>query len=372
MSQPPRHRFRCRAVVAVLALASITVLLSIAALTIDVGYLYNTRADLQRAVDAAALAGASGLSISANEVRIRARAYAAINRAAGTPVLLGRTDIEVGRWDRQTRSLVPLGLGDQSLPDACRVTAKRTTRTGNPVNLFFAHLFGKATANVSAVATAQFGTAQTWDVMIVQDNSTSFTGTLERAKEANRALVECLKDHIDNESQVGFVAYTGDARAIVPLQPLATGFDQVIGAIDDLSPCCLIFCRGGLRCNTGTNIAAGIDAAIDQLVNSRSNPDIGKAIVLVSDGKPQATVFVRQTDEELHDMAIAAADDAAAAGISIFTVYYAGSSATPQEDATFLAGLTKGRGTFQQTPDASELSGLVWKICASLPLMLVE
>ena len=50
---------RRRAVVAVQVLVLLVVLIGAAALTIDVGAMFNARADLQRTVDAGALAGAS-------------------------------------------------------------------------------------------------------------------------------------------------------------------------------------------------------------------------------------------------------------------------------------------------------------------------
>ena len=50
---------RARAVVAVQVMVLLVVMLGFAALTVDVGMMYNTRADLQRAADASAMAGAA-------------------------------------------------------------------------------------------------------------------------------------------------------------------------------------------------------------------------------------------------------------------------------------------------------------------------
>lgn len=373
MSTPQSYRNRTRGVVAVLTVVMLTMLLGFAALTVDVGYMYNVRGELQHAVDASALAGASALGLGSRGVRDRASAFAADNYAGGGSVRVHPGDIQIGDWNAATGTFTPLSGEAQLTADAVRVTARLTSATGNAVPLFFAQIFGQATADVSASATAQFGTAKAWDMVIVQDKSGSFTSALSLAKEADASLLECLRDHTDNASQVGFVAYTGTAEVVAPLQPLATGFSALELAIDNLSACCRGSCRGGqLKCNTGTNIAAGIDAAIDELLGSRSAPEIGRAMVIVSDGRPQSTRSVSLTDAELRAMAIASADDAAANGISIFTVYYAGSSSTPGADALFLEALIRGEGTFSQTPIADELSTLVWRVCASLPLMLVE
>ena len=60
---PTRLGVRRRGAAAVAVVVSLVVLLGFAALSIDLGHLYLTRAELQRTADAAALAGAtSGLA----------------------------------------------------------------------------------------------------------------------------------------------------------------------------------------------------------------------------------------------------------------------------------------------------------------------
>ncbi len=364
---------RRRATVAVLVAITIVAVVGFAALTVDVGYLYNVRGDLQRTVDSAALAGASAIVVSPGEVVTRAKSFGNLNDTAAGATDIKSNDVELGSWDPNTRVFTKLTGDDEAFADACRVTARLSEGTGNAVPLFFAGIFGKTNADVSASATAQFGTAEAWDVVIVQDKSGSFTDTLDLAKEADRSLVQCLKDHTDNASQLGFVTYTGSAQLTVPLQSLEFGFNQLMTAIDNLGPCCWWFCGSKLPCKTGTDIAAGLDVAINALQNSTSDPEIGKAIVIVSDGKPQSTAWAPVPDDAgLRAQAVASANAADAAGISVFSIYYAGTSATPDEDAVFLESLIRGGGTFHKTVDAGELSNLLWKVCASLPLMLVE
>ena len=209
--------------------------------------------------------------------------------------------------------------------------------------------------------------------MIVQDISGSFTGALASARTADESLIECLKDHTDNASRVGLVAFTGTARLLHPLEEIETGFDSLIQTVQDLESCCWFFCGSRPRCASGTNIADGLNVAVDEfLAAPPPDPDIGQAIVLVSDGRPQAGTDPGMTDAELRELALQAADDAWNEGIAIYTVYYGGSSSTPVEDAEYLEGLTRGRGTFSSTPDPDKLTTLVWRVCASLPLMLVE
>ncbi|MDO8629496.1 MAG: pilus assembly protein TadG-related protein, partial [Phycisphaerales bacterium] len=72
---------------AVLTLVMLVVLIGFASLTLDVGALYNTRADLQDAADAAALAGGSAL---AGDAMLRVRqgnSSSSVSAEAGALIL---------------------------------------------------------------------------------------------------------------------------------------------------------------------------------------------------------------------------------------------------------------------------------------------
>lgn len=342
-------------------------------MTIDVGYLYNVRINMQNGVDAIALASASALSGGPDDVWNRARRYANLNTANGSPIQLQSEDVQLGYWDSEFGEFTPAIGGEARPPDAVRVSAHLTSQRGNAVSLFFAPAMGHQTSDVSATATATFGTADAWDVMIVQDISGSFTGALSLAKEADEALVSCLRDHTDNSSRLGFVRYTGTADVVTPLEAIETGFDNLVYAIRNLSSCSWWGMGGAPTCSTGTNIAAGVDVAVNEFLNATPpDSDIGQAIVIISDGRPQSVGSGGLSAQVLRDMAVQSVDDAWSAGISVYAVYYAGSSSTPQADADFLATLVRGSGTFEATPDAADLSTMLWNVCSSLPLMLVE
>jgi len=114
-------------------------LMGLAALGIDVGFMYSVRHELQRSADAGALAGASAFfdgdwasdPIRA-EATARAKTYSSKDAVA-------------------TKPLDPAAEVSVSFPsqDRVQVTTRRT------VNLFFARVFGKPTQNISAVATAE-------------------------------------------------------------------------------------------------------------------------------------------------------------------------------------------------------------------------
>lgn len=160
--------------VMVFALVILVVLIGFASLTLDVGALYNTRADLQNAADAAALAGASMLAEDAMmEIRYAKQKYATeilqdvferastvaanVTSFGGKPVVLNGSDVITG-WIDLTSPSSPIDTGKAaSLTNAVHVVAHRSKESpSGPVDLFFASIFGYSHAEVSASATAAF------------------------------------------------------------------------------------------------------------------------------------------------------------------------------------------------------------------------
>jgi hypothetical protein len=115
----------------VFAALSMVVLLGIAALAIDGGVLFTAKGQLQDAVDAAALAGASGLVLSQQEAINRAISFAALNNCINQPVTLS--------------------AGDITFPAAGQVRVEEH----HTVNLFFARVLGMNSATIGAVALAE-------------------------------------------------------------------------------------------------------------------------------------------------------------------------------------------------------------------------
>lgn len=151
---------RRRAAAIVLVAVTVPVLLGFAVLTIDVGVLYNTRADLQNAADAGALAatGILGSNVGANEITLaRQAALDIINRqyTFGRQLTINPTDLVFGRVDFNTIANTFTFVPTEVNADAVRIAVRATTGSANgPVPLYFASIFGKSTANVQATATA--------------------------------------------------------------------------------------------------------------------------------------------------------------------------------------------------------------------------
>jgi len=115
----------------VFAALIMTSMVGFAALSVDTGMILTADHQLQNAVDAAALAGASGLLINQSAATSRALAVSALNSCLNQPVVLNSGNLSYPAGNR------------------IRVQANR------PVNLFIARALGVNTANLNAVALAE-------------------------------------------------------------------------------------------------------------------------------------------------------------------------------------------------------------------------
>ena len=162
VSQPNRAASRRRAAVGVFVVVALPVLLGMAALTVDVGYLYLVRQELQMSADAGAVAGVWSLyDENGNEdldaAQSSASNYAAMNSAAGA------AQIEFG-WIQDpfdpASPFIPVTVG---AINSIQVTSRRESSTGNPVSMFFASIFGVNESDVSARAVTAFSPVSALD-----------------------------------------------------------------------------------------------------------------------------------------------------------------------------------------------------------------
>lgn len=151
-------------------------LVGFAALTIDVGRTYRARAELQRAADAAALAGVSAYTTDAmmlirmgtddaatlpsvlQTATDRINLVSGINATLGMPTIVQRSDVTSGWIDVNSAADV---VHPEALPtayNALRVAVRRDSTTGGngPVDLYFMSMFGKSTVETGASAVAVF------------------------------------------------------------------------------------------------------------------------------------------------------------------------------------------------------------------------
>jgi Flp pilus assembly protein TadG len=165
--------YRRRGAVAALTAVSGTVLVGFIALTVDLGVLYNVRAELQRTADAAAMAGAWEMVLArqneASEEEVLAAArdrvlhVARLNRVQGRVLEVDENpgndpdgDVVLGYLENATNRNAPLDTSDPSRFNTVMVTVRRSEIRNGPVQLFFAQIFGVRTGSVEATAAATF------------------------------------------------------------------------------------------------------------------------------------------------------------------------------------------------------------------------
>ncbi len=156
-----------RGVVAVQVLVMMTALLGMAALTVDVSFMWNMRADLQRTADSAALAAAAMLAevdTPADRARDAAVEYVGRNQVMHQTVPFQVGEVELGRAELVDGRYVFQGVADDGFPDAVRLRVESTR------GLYFARVLGYDEKTLAAEATALLVPR---DIAIVADLSAS-------------------------------------------------------------------------------------------------------------------------------------------------------------------------------------------------------
>lgn len=163
--------------VIILFAGALFVLAAVCVFAVDVGRLLVCKAQLQNAVDAAALAGASQLTGCVTEeekqlARQEAKRFAEANVVDGVPLHLADEDIEFGHYDEETGAFVP--EPEAAVVDSIRVTGRRTSDSPDgPIHTFFGGLFGWDETQIGNVVAA--GTKPRRYVMFVLDRSGSMS-----------------------------------------------------------------------------------------------------------------------------------------------------------------------------------------------------
>lgn len=158
---------------AVFVVMMLAVLMGFAALTIDVGTMYNVKSDLQHAADAAAIAGATALTTDEmmafrlgadgsddafNEINQRVHQISLMNGAIGTQYLTTLAgDIDIG-WIDLLSATSPISHSQAPrFSNAVEVTVRRTSNSPNgSLKFLFAPFLGLTETDIVATATAAF------------------------------------------------------------------------------------------------------------------------------------------------------------------------------------------------------------------------
>ncbi len=163
----PRGNAR-RAAIAVYVAICVTFVIGFAALAIDIGMLYTTQAEMQRAADSAAMAAAWELL---GEERLLGEGYegylcelardSAVSAAARNPVLRSEPmvhwdeDVDIGYLNDLTYVDDPV-FTDGIPPNAIRIRIRRDSERGGSISLYFARFLGADSKDLMIEAVAGF------------------------------------------------------------------------------------------------------------------------------------------------------------------------------------------------------------------------
>lgn len=397
-SAPPSRRGSA----AVLIVCMIFVLVTLAAFTVDYGYMQLVRTELRAATDAAAKAGAEALSRTQDPTTAKEEAvrYAALNSVGGRPFQLSTSDIVLGRVNPSDSGRWVF-KANGTPPNAVQISARTGSSAAHPaVPLFFSGVLGKKDFSPAYQATAG---QQEVEICLCLDRSGSMnfdmTGEEYSFAPNNPLLVKSLKS-------MGFIWQ----NMLSPPHPTASRWAALDGAINVFltevgklsTPPRTALVTWGSDCdlpikpythysaytkelmlpasgsfswttnaaaidsvvtklgsNTimgGTNLSAGLDAAVDVLQGANSNKIASKVVVLLTDGE-----WNEGRDPML------SAYDARAEGIIVHCVSMLTESQSVLEK---IASTTGGR--YWKTRNEAELRKAFTEIANSLPIVLTE
>ena len=165
--QPSRNIRQRRGNILVLSAVLMIVMMGFIALSVDVGYMNNVKTEMDRAVDAGALAGASALPSGQTDAEAAARSIVAMNLVGNTSLAGEQVEVTMGHWDVNQHHFTP----DSNAPSAVKVSALK-----DDAPLFFANVFGHDKFGVRSSAIAMF---EPRDIMVVLDYSGSMNDDSE-------------------------------------------------------------------------------------------------------------------------------------------------------------------------------------------------
>ena len=380
---------------AILVALLLIVLLGFAAIAIDISYLRLARMQAQNAADAGAHAALMELRKTRNETVARSRAEEIVNMnyiAGDQAVIEPGEDVVFGGWDFPTHSFDP----GADYVNAVEVTVRREADSpGGSIPLMVARIWGNDAADVKSSGSS-VGALRAREIFIVQDITGSFKDEIDEAREASLTLLDYLNTNGMPGDQIGMITFVGAAEEWTALQRVEDAFASVRSQWSSLDWCNrnywpyttplfaadfhdapqMMSCNeggsgGAAYLDSGTNQGAGIETAVEQLLNASGTSSYAlKTIVLISDGKAQCVPEGTGCDDSVAAEGQEQADRAAANNISIFSVSF--NETFNEEQSEYLESLTRGYGTFYETPDAAELPNILADIAASIPISIVQ
>jgi Flp pilus assembly protein TadG len=202
---------RRRGVITLLTAVLLVFLLGIIALSVDLGYIFLARTQLQVAADSAALATAATMGNSQDVSTQAGIKFGGLNKVGNRPVQIQTSDIVYGTWDTSRRTFTPSQSG---MANAVKVTARADSTTSGQVPLFFSQIFGQSSVTCQASAVA---TTNPRDICFVVDLSGSMNDDTDPNKTSSidgsypGVGTQMMKNIF---SDFGFGTYPGSSQKI--------------------------------------------------------------------------------------------------------------------------------------------------------------
>lgn len=386
-----------RGAVAIMVTVYLPAIVGLFTLATDMSYVLWSRNMLQVTAEAAALAVVNeGLEngLSFNNACGVAKSYAGKNMPVARygNVLKQNSadcsDVVLGNW-KDTNNCPDAKTGTNKFCpggtiNGVKVTTRLSGQNGNPLQLAFSSLVGWPTFDLAATAIATYGNdpgALPYTVSLVQDVSLSFSEEIGHAKEADKALVNCMLN-APTGSKLAITVFGVTSRSYQSAVTVADNQSSLEKKIDGIVVTSSTN-HSTMPSGSGTNIGAGINTAINQICPNNTCPATAfkPTIVLVSDGLPTAytnsqgnSVFCldlsgsrrEQCLNTARQQAETAAQSAAAKGIDIYGIYFCNddgnncnSSSNTQARNWMRDRIVKGDGKFAATPNAEDMKKLM-------------
>ena len=368
-------------------------LLAMTMISVDVATMQLTRAELRAATDAAAKAGAEALLRTQNQTQAvnAALAMAQLNTVAGKSFKLAASDVVVGTSSLQGDGSWAFTSGG-SRPNAVRVNSAMTNASpSGSVKLAFAKVF--SSNNNFTPAKTSTASALQQEICLAIDRSASMSFDLSgidwqypaggaydrRPRPGSRwnSLCKAFDIYLDEvqatpvPSRVALVTWASDMTGeSLPqennwglLTPITAALAPIVSRLE--AALSLNFTLINNRMDRisehpiygGTNMAAGIDKAVDTLTAGNVLPYATRTVVLMTDGQ-------WNTGRSPLD----AARDARNKGVTIHVVTFLPEAQAA--DAKAVATITGG--IYFHANNEAELIAAFEKLARTLPVVLTD
>ncbi|MBA4020426.1 MAG: hypothetical protein C0483_24970 [Pirellula sp.] len=239
-----------RGVVLFLTLFLMVFLLGIVAFAVDLGFYVNTKTEMQRAADAAAIAAAwdlieqtppGGSRSLSNEISIardRAVEFVSSNAVSGGAAINGNLsntpsgDVVIGYLANDSQTSAAMEYGNQNQFNAVQVTVQKNTSRNGEVPLFFARVWDRV--GLAAQGTATAALVNNFGGFAVPSDGTNLQILPFALDEDtwNALLAGSGSDNYKWNATTGRVETSGDGVLEVNLYPQGTGSPGNRGTVD--------------------------------------------------------------------------------------------------------------------------------------------